>query len=153
LQNLSKLIKMRIFCKNISLIALFFCIQTTLCMAQQQGGQAEEPNYDEAIAKQIEDYVDRYKLDETQAFRIDTLLQHFIPIYNADMKRVKAAGAAQMSSYQMVMDKWGDFFDNEYQKIFTEEQWKLYMKSSAGKEKKKRDKRLAAARGEMPEGK
>ena len=103
---------------------------------------------DDMITKQVDDLIDRFKLDEVQAFRIDTLLQHYVPIYNQEVQHVKASGAAQANSYQVILDKWGEFFDNEYQKIFDEKQWAQYLKSYAGKEKKKRDKRLAAARGE-----
>ncbi|MBQ5401912.1 MAG: hypothetical protein IIU16_03245 [Bacteroidales bacterium] len=103
---------------------------------------------DEVIAKQVENLIDRYNLDDFQAFQIDTLLQHFVPIYNEEIKKVKASGASQIDSYQRVMDIWGDFFDNQYQKIFTPEQWKQYMKSTAGREKKKRDKRLAKGKAD-----
>lgn len=138
---------MRHFCTSLAIAALFFCLSSTLCSAQGQQGQQKPLSQDEVIAKQVNDMIDRYKLDDYQAFRLDTLLQHYVPIYQAEIGKVKSAGASQIESYQIVVDKWGDFLDSEYQKIFTEEQWKLYMKSAAGKEKKKRDKRLAAARG------
>ena len=138
---------MRHFCTSLAIAALFFCLSSTLCSAQGQQGQQKPLSQDEVIAKQVNDMIDRYKLDDYQAFRLDTLLQHYVPLYQAEIGKVKSAGASQIESYQIVVDKWGDFLDSEYQKIFTEEQWKLYMKSAAGKEKKKRDKRLAAARG------
>lgn len=127
--------------------ALFFCLFSTVCAAQQQGEQ-KPLTPDEMIAKQVEDMIDRYKLDDYQAFRLDTLLQHFIPIYNDEMQHVKASGASQIESYQHVADFWADFFDSQYQQIFSEAQWKQYLKSAAGREKKKRDKRLAAAKGQ-----
>ena len=128
--------------------ALVVALSTTLCRAQQGGG---EQSYEDAITKQVEDMVERYKLDDYQAFKLDTLLQHFAPIYQAEIKKVKDSGAQQIDSYQTVVDKWASFFDSEYQKIFTEDQWTRYMKSPAGREKKKRDKRMAAARGEKAE--
>ena len=118
---------------------------TALAAAQGSPRGQEPVNYDEIIEKQVNDLSDRYRLDEYQTFKLDTLLQHYIPIYNEEVRRVKASGASQYSSYQMVVDKWGDFLDSEYQKIFTPKQWESYMKSYAGKEKKKRDKRMAAA--------
>ena len=143
---------MNIFRKFILVAALVFSASGAICHAQQGGGQPpKETSFEDAIAKQVEDMVDRYKLDDYQAFKLDTLMQHFAPIYNAELRRVKESGAAQVASYQTIVDKWADFFDTEYEKIFTEEQWKIYMKSAAGREKKKRDKRLAAARGEAPE--
>ena len=128
------------------LFSFLFLICTTLCNAQNGNAQSKPLTVDEQIAKQVDDMIDRYKLDDYQAFRIDTLLQNYIPVYQAAMKKVKDSGAAQVESYQMVLDYWGDFFDSQYQQIFTEKQWNLYMKSSAGREKKKRDKRLEAAR-------
>lgn len=126
---------------------MFFSLSWTTCRAQQTN-TPKELSFEEIIAKQVEDMVERYKLDDYQAFKLDTLLQHFAPIYNAEMKRVKDSGAAQSASFQSVTDKWADFFDNEYQKIFSEEQWNRYLKSSAGREKKKRDKRMAALKEE-----
>lgn len=153
MQNLSKVVKMRIFCKKSLLTAALVFGAAFFCNAQSgapQGGMNpgsdEEPDYDELISKQVEELIDRYKLDDSQAFRVDTLLQHYVPVYNEELKKVKDSGAAQIASYQMVIDKWGEFFDSQYEQIFTPEQWKSYMKSYAGKEKKKRDKRLAEAR-------
>ncbi len=153
MQNLSKVVKMRIFCKKSLLTAALVLGAAFFCNAQSgapQGGMnpggGEEPDYDELISKQVEELIDRYKLDDSQAFRVDTLLQHYVPVYNEELKKVKDSGAAQIASYQMVIDKWGEFFDSQYEQIFTPEQWKSYMKSYAGKEKKKRDKRLAEAR-------
>ena len=142
---------MRFFCSYLAAAALLFCLNTNICRAQMQDEPQNEPNWDEVVAKQVNELIDRYKLDDYQAFKVDTLLQHYIPIYNEELRRVRAAGASQIQSYQRVVDIWGDFFDTEYQKIFTAEQWKLYMKSFAGKEKRKRDKRLAEARGETAE--
>ncbi len=153
MQNLPKVVKMRIFCKKSLLAAVLLFAAALLCSAQNEAPQAgrsfddaPEPDYDEIIAKQVEELIDRYKLDDSQAFRVDTLLQHYVPAYNDELRRVKSSGAAQAASYQSVIDKWGDFFDSQYERIFTDEQWKSYMKSYAGKEKKKRDKRLAASR-------
>lgn len=141
---------MNVFSKFILVSALIFSLSQTVCLAQQANPQ-KELSFEEIIAKQVEDMVDRYKLDDYQAFKLDTLLQHFAPIYNAEMKRVKDSGAAQSASFQSITDKWADFFDNEYQKIFSEEQWNRYLKSSAGREKKKRDKRMAALKKEPAE--
>ncbi len=140
---------MNLLFKYIAVSAVLISLSSGLCRAQQNGGQGSKPmTFEEVITKQVEDMVDCYKLDDYQAFTLDTLLQHFAPIYNAELKKVKDSGAAQAASYQTVVDKWADFFDREYEKIFNEKQWKQYMKSAAGREKKKRDKRMEAARGE-----
>lgn len=153
MQNLSKVVKMRIFCKKMLLTVASLFAAAVFCTAQNgapQGGvntgNGPEPDYDELIAKQVEELIDRYKLNDSQAFRVDTLLQHYVPVYNEELKKVRNSGAAQLTSYQTVIDKWGEFFDSQYEQIFTPEQWKSYMKSYAGKEKKKRDKRLSEAR-------
>lgn len=138
---------MRVFHRFLATSALIYFLFTTVCSAQQQKEQ-KPLTQDELIAKQVENLIDRYDLDDFQAFQIDTLLQHFVPIYNEEIKKVKASGASQIDSYQRVMDIWGDFFDTQYQKIFTPEQWKQYMKSTAGREKKKRDKRLAKGKAD-----
>lgn len=131
---------------HIALTALMIFFGGIFCHAQNSNAPAKPLSVDEQIAKQVDDLIDRYKLDEYQAFRVDTLLQHYVPVYHEAMKKLKDSGAAQVESYQMVLDYWADFFDCQYQQIFNENQWKLYMKSQAGREKKKRDKRLEAAR-------
>ena len=129
-----------------ALAAILIFFGGALCHAQNSNAPAKPLSVDEQIAKQVDDLIERYKLDDYQAFRIDTLLQHYVPVYQAAMKKLKDSGAAQVESYQMVLDYWADFFDSQYQQIFNDDQWKLYRKSQSGREKKKRDKRLEAAR-------
>ena len=116
--------------------ALLIFMGTTLCRAQGSNAQQKPLSVEEQITKQVDELIDRYKLDDYQAFRVDTLLQHYVPIYHAAMKKVKDSGAAQVESYQMVLDYWADFFDSQYQQIFDEKQWSLYMKSASGRERK-----------------
>ena len=124
--------------------ALLFAA-ATLSSAAQNGQQKKEADFEKQIKQQVDYFIEIYKLDDIQAFRLDTLLQHYLPIYTEELKKISAAGASQASSYQTMVDKWADFFDSSYEKIFTPEQWKRYMKSTPGKEKKKRDQRMAEA--------
>ena len=45
--------------------------------------------------------------------------------------------------YTRTNDKWMEVIDNEYKKIFTQQQWAAYLKSGAAKLQKAREKRKA----------
>ena len=62
---------------------------------------------------------------------------------NEEMSAIQRAGVTNRDIFQITYDKWLDAIDKEYEKIFTEDQWKRYLKSARGREKRKRDKRMA----------
>ncbi|MBP9986868.1 MAG: hypothetical protein KBT44_02960 [Bacteroidales bacterium] len=127
-------------------VMLFSAAAATFTADAQNNGQSQaEPDYEKQIKQQVDYFIETYHLDDIQAFRLDTLLQHYLPIYNEEVDKLKSSGISMMESYQPMLDKWADFFDRSYEKIFTPEQWKRYLKSAAGKEKKKRDIRMAEA--------
>ena len=64
-----------------------------------------------------------------------------------EFNKLSESGASNPDLYQTVQDKWMDQIDATYKTIFTEEQWKSYMKTSAGKAMKLREKRKAKAEG------
>lgn len=127
-------------------VTLLFATAATFTAGAQNNRQSQtEPDFEKQIKQQVDYFIETYHLDEVQAFRLDTLLQHYLPIYTESVNKLKASGLSMMESYQPTLDKWADFFDSSYEKIFTPEQWKRYLKSTAGKEKKKRDIRMAEA--------
>ncbi len=128
---------------------IFICLLSALFLngfcafAQQQ----EEPD----IYLQAEQEADRLqgvlKLEDWQTFYVDSTLKHDYPAMIAEMEKLQEAKVANTSLFQSVQDKWMEQIDATYQKIFTEAQWKAYLKSGASREQKARAKRKAKAEG------
>ncbi|MCF0173560.1 MAG: hypothetical protein HUJ91_07545 [Bacteroidales bacterium] len=127
-------------------LALALCfLAAGSAFAQNENG--EKPKTPEEMASAETDrLVELYKLDDHQAFRVDTLLQRVYPLYQQELEKMRSVGASSVSSYQTVIDKWLEIIDNQYEIIFTPEQWQKYLKSGAGRERNKRAARLSAAK-------
>ena len=102
----------------------------------------QEPDMDKIINTQLENLTRTFKLDEVQVFFVDSVLQYNFPAMQEEFEQTRKTGASNQETFQIISDKWMDATDNAFQKIFTEEQWQRYLKSSYGKEKKRRDKRM-----------
>ena len=127
------------------LLAAFFLAAAPAALAQQQ-----EPDIESIINTQIENLTRIYGLDEVQVFFVDSILNYNYPAMLAEVQEVRKIGASNSDTYQIVSDKWMDATDTALEKVFTKEQWAKYMKSSFGKEKKRRDKRIAERGGFPP---
>ncbi|MCF0165020.1 MAG: hypothetical protein HUJ92_07020 [Bacteroidales bacterium] len=129
--------------KTLAIVALM--VYASFNAAAQDPQQQEPIDFAEIAEKQADAFQKRFNLDAVQLFRIDSLYQHDLPAMDAEMQGLRKAGMWNTNTYQAVSDKWMDIMDKGIEKIFTEEQWQKYMKSANGKEKQKRDKRLAKA--------
>lgn len=105
--------------------------------------EPQQPNVDEIIAKQLENLTRTFKLDEVQVFYVDSILQYNFRALNDEFEETRKGGASNAETYQAISDKWMDATDQAFERVFTEEQWKKYMKSTYGKEKTRRDKRMS----------
>lgn len=105
--------------------------------------EPQQPNVDEIIAKQLENLTRTFKLDEVQVFYVDSILQYNFRALNDEFEETRKGGASNAETYQAISDKWMDATDQAFELVFTEEQWKKYMKSTYGKEKTRRDKRMS----------
>ncbi|MBR3291779.1 MAG: hypothetical protein IKI66_06325 [Bacteroidales bacterium] len=105
--------------------------------------EPQQPNVDEIIAKQLENLTRTFKLDEVQVFYVDSILQYNFRALNDEFDETRKGGASNAETYQAISDKWMDATDQAFELVFTEEQWKKYMKSTYGKEKTRRDKRMS----------
>lgn len=123
---------------NIALAAAVL-LSAPLCLAQEP----QEPDIDKIIAAQLDNLTRTFDLDEVQVFFVDSILQANYHAMMDENKRVQKTGASNTETYQAIADKWMDINDKALEKIFTKEQWAKYMKSGYGKEKKRRDKRIA----------
>jgi hypothetical protein len=122
----------------IALSAMFLCSETK---AQQQQGQD--------VYQRAEEEADRLAellgLDDWQTFYVDSTLKHDLPAIMEEFNKLNESRVSNADLYQTVQDKWFDQIDATYKKIFTEEQWAAYLKTSGGKAYKAREKRKAKA--------
>jgi len=125
--------------------ALFLAAAPAL-LAQDQ----KEPDMATIINAQIDNLTRSFNLDDVQVFFVDSILNFN---YNAMMDEIQEArkvGASNSDTFQGISDKWMDATDQALEKLFTEAQWAKYMKSTYGKEKKRRDKRIEDRGGIAP---
>ena len=112
--------------------------------------KAQEPEKMD-IFQQAEAEADRLQrvldLEDWQVFYVDSTLKHDFPAMMAEYEQLKSSKVENVSMYQMVQDKWMEQIDATYKRIFTEPQWKAYLKQGASKAQKARAKRRAKAEG------
>lgn len=135
--------------KRISLIflsAALWLAAAPAALAQEQ----KEPDMETLINNQIDNLTRIYNLDDVQVFFVDSILNFNYNAMMAEMQEARKVGASNADTFQGVSDKWMDATDTALEKVFTKEQWAKYMKSSYGKEKKRRDKRIAERGGNPP---
>jgi len=101
----------------------------------------------EAIDKMVEDYERNLQLEDWQAFYADSILTHNLEERNKEMEAMASNKVANYDLYTMVGDKWEEETYNAFRRILTDEQWKKYLKSGAGRAKKARDQRAAKREG------
>lgn len=121
-------------------------------LASQGAASAQQQQETPDIYEQAEMEADRLQrildLEDWQTFYVDSTLKHDLPAMIAESEQLRAAKVANVSMYQEVRDKWWDQIDASYKRIFTPEQWALYLKQGAGKAQKARAKRRAKAQGQ-----
>lgn len=105
--------------------------------------EPQEPDIDKIVSTQVENLTKTFKLDEVQVFYVDSILQYNYPAMMDELNKTKRTGASNDETFQSISDKWMAATDEAFEKVFTEEQWQKYLKSTYGKEKKRRDKRIS----------
>lgn len=110
---------------------------------------AQEPDKQPDIYERAEMEADRLQkvldLEDWQVFYVDSTLKHDYPAMMAECDKLQASRVMNSSIYIAVQDKWMEQIDATYKKIFTPEQWALYLKNGAQRAQKARAKRQAAA--------
>jgi hypothetical protein len=101
----------------------------------------------EAIDKMVEDYERNLQLEDWQAFYADSILTHNLEERNKEMEAMASNKVENYDLYTMVGDKWEEETYKAFRRILTDEQWKKYLKSGAGRAKKARDQRAAKREG------
>lgn len=108
--------------------------------AQEQEEQKVQTP-EEMAAKEADRLGDLLKLEYWQVFYVDSTLQHDFTSLQDEMNKLQSARVENYDLYMSVRDKWFEQIDNTYKKIFTPEQWGLYLKTGAAKNIKAREKR------------
>ena len=109
-------------------------------IAQEQEEQKVQTP-EEMAAKEADRLGDLLKLEYWQVFYVDSTLQHDYTALQDEMNKLQSARVENYDLYMSVRDKWFEQIDNTYKKIFTPEQWALYLKTGAAKNIKAREKR------------
>ena len=130
-------------------LLIFFSplLLTFNCFAQQQ--DQEPPTVPEMAATEAERLERLLSLEYWQVFYVDSTLQHDFQALKDEMDGLQKSKVSNVSMYVAVQDKWMDRIDSTYMKIFTDEQWKAYLKNGAAKMQKARAKRKAKAEGQI----
>ena len=108
--------------------------------AQEQEEQKVQTP-EEMAAKEADRLGELLKLEYWQVFYVDSTLQHDFTALQDEMNKLQSARVENYDLYMSVRDKSFEQIDNTYKKIFTPEQWALYLKTGAAKNIKAREKR------------
>lgn len=120
------------------MLALIFV--STTATAQNK----EEKDLPTIISEMLESLEKSLKLEDWQLFRMDSTLMFNYTALNDEIAELRRAGVYNNEIYMRTTDKWTSAVDTTFEKeILTPEQWKKYLKSDYGREKRARDKRMA----------
>ena len=123
----------------------------SVLLASQGVAAAQQQEEAPDIYEQAEMEADRLQrildLEDWQTFYVDSTLKHDLPAMIAEYEHLRQSKVTNTNMYQDARDKWQDQIDATYKRIFTPEQWTLYLKSGAGKAQKVRAKRREKAQG------
>lgn len=131
-----------------SIVLLSFALLASMVSGVRASAQQ---NQGPDIYEQVQAETDRLQrvldLEDWQAFYVDSTLTHDFTAMMAEYEKLQGSKVTNTSMYQAVQDKWMDQIDATYRKIFTDDQWKAYLKAGAGRLIKAREKRKAKAAG------
>ena len=130
-------------------LAVLLALTILIPMVFSVSASAQEPK-EQDIALQAEGEADRLQrvldLEDWQVFYVDSTLKHDLSAIVSEYQALQGSKVSNVSMYQTVQDKWMEQIDATYKKIFTEEQWKAYLKTGAAKAIKAREKRKAKSK-------
>ena len=133
-------------------VAVFLSIFAVQAQNQPKTPEEREKQRNESIDKEKERLRNLLDLEYWQEFYVDSILTHDYIALTEELEGMQKAKVENTDLYISVQDKWLQQIDDSYKKIFTEEQWKKYWKSSGQKAQKERDRRrekAAKAAGEL----
>ena len=122
-----------------ALLILALCSTPVFAALAQQ--PQEEPDIYDIVEKETERLQGLLDLEDWQDFYVDSTLMHNFPQMQQEMEKLQKARVGNTSIYISIQDKWMEATDRSYEKFFTPQQWKKYLKSGAERAQKQRDKR------------
>ena len=105
--------------------------------------EQREKEFYEALEKQVEHMEEQLKLEDWQVFYVDSILTHDYKAMQDEFAIMSAAKVTNSDLFYDVQDKWMEQIYQSLRKVLNDEQWKVYEKSGAARDKKLRDKRAA----------
>ncbi len=131
-------------CMNFFRVFLFSVI---VLLPLEISGQdkAEVPDLFEMAESEADRLQELLDLEDWQVFYVDSTLKNDYSCMQKEMEELQKAKVSNYTMYQSVQDRWMEKIDGSYRKIFTDEQWKHYLKSGAAKQQKAREKRRLKA--------
>lgn len=121
------------------ILSMLFFGSVNAFAQEQEEQKVQTP--EEMAAKEADRLGELLKLEYWQVFYVDSTLQHDFTALQDEMNKLQSARVENYDLYMSVRDKWFEQIDNTYKKIFTPEQWTLYLKTGAAKNIKAREKR------------
>ena len=103
--------------------------------------EQQEKQMLEYVDKEVQRLSNMLELEYWQEFYVDSTLTHDLKAMSEELEGMQKAKVENRDLYVTVQDKWMQQIDDSYQRFFTEEQWKKYMKSGGKRAKDARDKR------------
>ena len=125
-----------------SLVSAFSLMAGADAFAQEK---PEGPDITEMASNRAEELERVLDLEYWQVFYVDSTLQHDYQAMQVELEKYQRAKISNVSMYIDVQDRWMETIDSTFKTIFTEDQWKAYLKSGAEKQQKARAKRKAKA--------
>ncbi|MEA5004892.1 MAG: hypothetical protein VB022_00610 [Rikenellaceae bacterium] len=77
---------------------------------------------------QADDIQKQLKLNDTQVFYIDSILQHNYTAISVEFEKMKKAGIQSSENYMTVQKIWNQKTEDAFKKVLTEEQFINYLK-------------------------
>ncbi len=124
---------------------LFLSIFTATAQNQATTPEQREKQMLESIDREKTRLRDLLNLEYWQEFYVDSILTHDYTALTEELESMQKAKVENTDLYMSVQDKWMQQIVDSYKKIFTEDQWKKYMKSGGQRAQKDRDRRREKA--------
>lgn len=127
--------------RTVFFLFLSLLISVSTIHAQNRQGQKKPADVLEMASAEADRLGSVLRLEDWQIFYVDSILQNNLKGMEDDIKKLGESRVSMEDLYFRVQDEWGEKTDDAFRKIFTEEQWKRYLRSGAQRAIKEREKR------------
>ncbi len=124
---------------------ILLAIAALLAMSVTVFAQQEETDPAKLASQEAERLAESLHLEYYQQFLVDSTLQENYQGAFLDYQKAREGGRQNPESYQAIKDKWQILTEESYRRIFTSEQWDLYLRHGGARIIKDREKRQQKA--------